>query len=177
MRYGLVSSVPLAVLLAGCEMMREDQTPDEVKAELAKAVLPQPGLWAMHFEVRSFEAAGVPAENVAKARKEIEARGRLGQLTCLTEASVAAARAGEVLGMNEMVCRVAYFKAEGEAYDGVWLCRAARDDATVEATGQSKADGDVSTLRVNSSIPGSQGLRFTMEVVATSKRKGDCPAG
>lgn len=177
MWHSLIPTLALALLLTGCGTTREDQTPEQVQAELAKAVMPKPGLWAMHYEVKSFEAPGMPDAAVASARREVEARGRLGQLKCVTEATLAAARTGEVLGKQDMFCPPIYFKNDGAAYDSVWLCRSRYDDATVEARGSAKAERDVATIEVNSSIPGSPAGRYTMEVVLTTERRGDCPAG
>lgn len=173
----LPAAMAFALSLAGCGPAREDQTPEQVQAELAKAVMPKPGLWAMHYEVMSFAAPGMPDAAVESARREVAARGRLGQLKCVTEATLAAARSGEVLGKSDMFCPPIYFKNDGAAYDSVWLCRSRYDDATVEARGTATAERDVSTIQVNSSIPGSPAGRYTMELVLTTERQGDCPAG
>jgi hypothetical protein len=168
--------IALACTLTGCGAVRAEQTPAQVTAELAKAVVPRPGLWATHFDLKDLGSSDLPAAALDSARREMAARGRLGQLTCVTAGTVSAARSGVMLGMPNLFCPAAYFKTDGPSYDGVWLCRSRHDDATIEAQGSSTLTRDVSTIIVNSSIPGSPRGRFTMELAVTTERIGDCPA-
>ena len=166
----------LALILTACGTVRAEQTPEQVQAELAKAVTPRPGLWSTHFEVKDMASSDLPAAALESVEREMAARGRLGQLTCVTEATLAAARSGVMLGLPDLFCPAAYFKTDGPSYDGVWLCRSRYDDATIEAQGTSTLEGDISTININSSIPGSSSGRFTMVLAVTTARTGDCPA-
>ena len=171
-----MSSVLLLPVLAGCGAAVPEQTPEQIRAEIAKIPPPRPGLWEAHFTLTEFSASGGPEGADERMRRELEARGRLGQVTCVTPESAKSAVEEGLVRYDGAFCQVQSLRVKDGGYDATLACE--HDNgvvATVELGEAPPGDTVRSTARVTGTLKSNPDARFTYAAEQTDKFKGKCP--
>jgi hypothetical protein len=172
----IVSFSPL-MFLAGCGMVQASQSEDEIKAEIAKLPHDRPGLWSAHEKITAFSVKGLPDSAEAGMRKEFEARGRLGQLRCLTPDLAAANHYEQLRAFGGGSCQVIAFHSDGTTYTGALQCNFANQaSGSVEISGTGAGEVQTMAYAVDMVPIKGAGPSIFYAGNATVERTGDCPA-
>jgi hypothetical protein len=177
--------VPLAaaILLAGCggdADTNEDGavSGEEVAAEAAGAITPQPGQYRTSYQLLEFNVPGAPEA----MKQQIEAQmGGAAEVAkpityCLTPEQASANGAEQMAKkMAEGNCTVAKFDVSGGTVSGEMQCTGADGSVSrVVVDGQMTSTSSTMTMTNEMDM---QGLgKVQMKARATSERIGDCPA-
>jgi len=181
----LIHTAPLAaaVLLAACggdADTNDDGTlsNEEVAAEAAGAIKPQPGLYRTSYEVLEFNVPGVPDSMKQQMQAQMGSTpGMSGTSTsCLTREQVDANGAEQMAkNMARGNCTVARFDVSGGALSSEMTCTAAGGTTShVVMEGQITPTSTTMTMTNEMDMVGMG--KMQTKVRATSERIGDCPA-
>lgn len=170
---------PVAVafipLLSACSMAQPPQSEAEVVAEMAKVAPPKPGRWSAHFELMAFAADGAPAEVADRIRRELAARGRLGQVMCLTPEMIEEAFKGKLTTYDGASCRVADFRTGEAGYTATLVCNYANEmNGTVKLSGDFGAELSRETAQVELALIREPDKRITYMLESRSELVGSC---
>ena len=178
-----IHTLPLvaAILLAACGGDADADgdgslSDDEVAAEAAGMVQPEPGQYRASLELLEFDAPNMPPE--AKAQMEqIFASGLAeGNSFCMTEADVAEGGPEEMVkNLAESDCTMNSFNVSGNTIVADMQCPGEGGATSkVRMEGEMRADGSTMTMDMEQDIPGMGATKMKMRV--TSERTGDCAA-
>jgi hypothetical protein len=181
----LIHSAPLAaaILLAACGGDADTDgdgaiSSDEVAAEAAGAIQPQPGLYRTSFELLELDIPGMPEEMQQQMQAQMgTVAGGAGGLTyCLTPEDAAANGAEEMAkNMAASDCTVARFDVSGGTISTEMQCKdSSGGTSKVTMDGQMSATGSTMTMTNDIAMP--DGSRMQTKARVTAERTGDCPA-
>jgi hypothetical protein len=181
----LTSTAPLvaAILLAACGGDADTDgdgaiSGDEVVAEAAGAIKPQPGQYRTSIELLELDIPGMPEEMQQQMRTQMgNVVGDGGALTyCLTPED-AAANGAEQMAKNMAAsdCTVTRFDVSGGTISTEMQCKDASG-----GTSKVAMDGQMtetrSTMTMTNDIAMPDGGRMQTKSRVTAERIGDCPA-
>lgn len=181
----LIHTAPLAaaILLAACGGDADTNNDgalsgDEVAAEAAGVIQPQPGLYRTSFELVEFNAPGVSDA----VKQQLQARmGGAAEVAkpityCLTPEQAAANGPQEMAKrMAEGNCTVARFDVSGNNISTEMQCTGGGAGPTrVVMDGQMTATGSTMTQTAEMELPGVGKIQTKTRIA--SERVGDCPA-
>jgi hypothetical protein len=165
------------MLLGGCGFFEPPQSEAQIKAEIAKLPHDRPGLWSMHEKLESFSAGGVPAAVAERAQKELAARGRLGQVTCLTAEQANLSHYEQLRHFGGASCTVTAFHSDGAAFDGALQCNYANQlTGSVELSGTGSGEVQRMAYEVIMAPFKGEGPSMNYAGTMTMERTGECPA-
>lgn len=174
---GSCLAIVLLISLSGCRIFEPPQSEEQIKAEIAKLPRNRPGLWSMHEELASFTAGGVPASVAARAQKELAARGRLGQVHCLTAEQASASHYDQLRGFGGGTCTVTAFHSDGTTFDAVLQCNYGNElTGSVELSGTGAGDVQHMDYAVSMAPFKGEGRSMSYAGTATMELTGECPA-
>jgi hypothetical protein len=170
-----------AILLAACGGETDadgdgNLSDEEVAAEAAGIVQPQPGQYRASIELLEFEAPGMPPD-AKEQMQQIFASGLTeGNSFCMTEEDVAEGGPEEMVkNLAESDCTMKSFNVSGNTIVADMQCPGeGGGTSTVRMEGQMRADGSTMTMEMGQDIPGMGATNMKMRV--TSERTGDCAA-
>lgn len=179
-----VLSAPLAaaILLAGCGGDADTDgdgavSSEELTAEAAGAIQPQPGQYRTSYELLEFDVPGMPESLKAQMQAQMGGAAEVAKpiITCLTPEQARANGAEELAKqMAEGNCTVARFDVSGGAISSEMQCSGADGVTTrVVMDGQMTATSSTMTMTSETEM---QGQTIRTKARATSERIGDCPA-
>ena len=181
----LIHTAPFvaAVLLAACggDADTNDDgklSNEEVVAEAAGAIKPQPGLYRTSYEVLEFNIPGVPDSMKQQMQAQLgNTSGTSGTSTsCLTRDQVDANGAEQMAkNMARGNCTVARFDVTGGALSSEMTCTAA-GGATSHVLMEGQMTSTSSTMTMTNEMDMAGMGKMQTKVRATSERIGDCPA-
>jgi hypothetical protein len=181
----LIHTAPLIalVLLAACggdADTNEDGavSSEEVVAEAAGAIQPQPGQYRATYEMLEFNIPGAP--EAVKQQMQAQMGGSAEMMEpityCLTPEQAEANGAEQMAkNMAEGNCTVSRFDVNGGAISADMQCTDAGGGTShVVMDGQMTATGSTMTMTNQIELPGMG--KVDMKARVTSQRIGDCPA-
>lgn len=179
-----VQTLPLAaaIVLAACGGGDTDADGDgalsgeEVAAEAAGLVQPQPGQYRASLELLEFDAPGMP-EGAKQQMQQIFASGLAeGNSFCMTEADVAENGPEQMVkNLAESDCTMNSFNVSGGTVVADMQCPGdGGGTSKVRMEGQMRADGSTMTMDMEQDIPNVGAT--TMKMRVTSERIGECDA-
>ena len=173
---GSCLAIVLLISLSGCRIFEPPQSEEQIKAEIAKLPRDRPGLWSMHEELASFTAGGVPASVAERAQKELAARGRLGQVHCLTAEQANASHYEQLRNFGGASCTVTAFHSDGSAFDSVLQCNYANElTGSVALSGTGAGEIQRMDYEVTMAPFKGEGPSMSYAGIATMERTGECP--
>lgn len=178
-----ISALPLisaALLLGACGSGEADSpaTSAEIKAEMAKAVKPRPGMYRTAMKVTKFEIPGMPADQAAKMQGMFASAGQNVE-RCMTQAEADKGFEDFTKKLAQGDCTAEHFAVAGGDIDARFACRIAQGaTANVAIRGKATAESSNLTMNMEAQAPpgataGPSAVRMEMEVNST--RIGDCP--
>lgn len=177
MRSSLIAASVLLLTLSGCGMFEKPQTEAQIRSELDKFPRDRSGKWAMHFVLDSFSESGIPAAAEEGARREIEGRGRLGNIHCTTPAEAKSDPFTQLRNFDGATCQVLNFHSDGKAFDARLKCNYDNMvDSTVEISGAGSADSQTFKFSVSATSKKHENFKMSYSGIATAERTGECPA-
>jgi len=178
-----IHTLPLAaaILLAACGEDADTDgdgavSGDEVAAEAAGLVQPQPGQYRATLELLEFEVPGMP-ESAKQQMQQIFASGLAqGNTFCMTEADVAGNGPEEMVkNLAEGDCTMNSFNVSGNTVVADMQCPGEGGGTSkVWMEGEMRADGSDMTMAMEQEMPNVGNTRMKMRV--QSERIGDCAA-
>ena len=180
----IIHTLPLAaaILLAACGGGDPDADGDgalseeELAAEAAGLVQPEPGQYRASLELLEFDAPGMPPE-AKEQMEQIFASGLAeGNTFCMTEADVAQGGPEEMVkNLAEGDCTMNSFNVSGNTVVADMQCPGQGGGTSkVRMEGQMRADGSTMTMDMEQDVPNVGAT--TMKMRVTSERIGDCAA-
>lgn len=167
----------LLVSACGSEKPAQPPTPDSIKAEMAEAVKPRPGLYRTTMRVTKFEIPGMPPAQAAKMQGMFSAAGQNSE-RCLTQAEADKGFEDFTKRLAQGDCTAQRFAVNGGNIDASFACRTGQGaNATFAMTGQATAEGSNLTMKMEAKAPAGApgGLgSMRMEMNVSSTRVGDC---
>lgn len=175
-----IHSAPLAaaILLAACGGGADTNddgaiSGEEVVAEAAGMIRPQPGQYRTNFELLEFDVPGMPEA----VREQMGGAAEVVQpiTYCLTPEEAEANGAEQMAKqMAEGDCTIARFDASGGSVSAEMECSGANGAAShVTMDGQMTATSSAMTMTAEIDM---QGQKMTTKSRVTTQRIGDCPA-
>lgn len=178
-----IHSLPLAaaILLAACGGDADADgdgklSDDEVAAEAAGLVQPEPGQYSASLELLEFDAPGMPPEAKGQMQQIFASGLAEGNSFCMTEEQVAQGGPEEMVkNLAESDCTMNSFNVSGNTIVADMQCPGEGGSTSkVRMEGQMRADGSTMTMDMEQNIPGVGAT--TMKMRVTSERTGDCAA-
>jgi Protein of unknown function (DUF3617) len=165
------------LVMGGCSALESPQSETQMRAEMAKLPRDKPGRYAMHFEVSSFSMKGIPADRTQSVRREIEGRGRLGHILCLSAADLNADRYQMLRQFDGANCQINHFTSDGTNLKTSLKCRYDNGivtDVTMSAVGT----GEVQPFEFEVSGTAKGHPEFAMSYAGKGiyEHTGACPA-
>jgi hypothetical protein len=177
MIFRLVALAVLIVFVPGCGPARPPQSEAEIAAEIAKVPKQHAGLWSMHFELSAFSSTGLPEPATARLRRDIEARGRLGQVVCFTPAMVDRKFAESLRHADGSICEIQNFHSDGITYDALLSCKGAGGFVgEMDFAGSTHGDSQQDRATIVMKRPGQEAVSVSYQMLIDSRRTKDCPA-
>jgi hypothetical protein len=181
----LIHTAPLAaaILLAACGGDADTNADgtvsgEELAAEAAGAIKPQPGLYRTTYEMLEFNIPGADAARQQQAQAIMGGASEVAKpiTSCLTPEQVAANGAEQMAkNMAGGNCTVARFDVAGGSISSEMRCTGADGITTkVLMDGQMTSTSSTMTMTTETDMP-SLG-KVQMKTRLTSERIGDCPA-
>ena len=180
----LVHTAPLAaaVLLAACGSGADSNndgkvSSDEVVAEAAGAIKPQPGLYRTSFEMLELNVPGMPDAVKQQMQAQMGGTGAARTSTfCLTPEEAAANGAEQMAkNMAEGNCTVGRFAVSGGTISTEMTCTGA-GGATSHVVMDGQMTATTSTMTMTNEMEMAGMGKMQMKARTTSERIGDCPA-
>jgi glucose/arabinose dehydrogenase len=171
-----LSNAGLAIFaLAGCSLASPPQSEAEVAAELARVEPPKAGRWSSHFDLMAFEVNGAPAEVADRLQRELAARGRLGQVTCVTPGMIRDMFKGKLTTYDGAACRVIAFHVQDGAYTATLQCNYANElTGTIELAGQSGPENSRDSAQIELALISNPEKRVSYQLESRSEHLGAC---
>ena len=179
----LVHTAPLAaaILLAACggdADTNEDGavSGEEVAAETAGMVQPQPGQYRVSLELLDFQAPGVPEAGKQQMRDLFASGLAEGNTFCMTPEDAKANGAEEMVkNLAEADCTMGKFDASGGTVVAEMQCAGEQGGTrTIKLDGEMTPDSSIMTMETSQDIPGVGAT--SMKIRVNSQRVGDCAA-
>jgi hypothetical protein len=171
-----------AILLAACGGSADTNddgaiSEEEVVAEAAGMVRPQPGEYRTTYELLEFDMPGLP--EAVRAQMHAQMGGAAGMVQpmtyCLTPEEAEANGAEQMAKrMAEGDCTVARFDASGGSVSAEMQCSGA-DGTTTHVTMDGQMTATSSAMTMAAEVD-RQGQKVTTKSRVTTQRIGDCPA-
>ncbi len=178
-----IHTLPLAaaILLAACGGETDADgdgslSEEELAAEAAGLVQPEPGQYRASLELLEFDAPNMPPE-AQEQMQQIFASGLAeGNSFCMTEADVAEGGPEEMVkNLAESDCTMNSFNVSGNTVVADMQCPGEGGATSkVRMEGEMRADGSTMTMDMEQEIAGVGATKMKMRV--TSERIGDCAA-
>ena len=170
-----------AILLAACGGETDADgdgalSEDELAAEAAGLVQPEPGQYRASLELLEFDAPNMPPE-AKEQMQQIFASGLAeGNSFCMSEADVAEGGPEEMVkNLAEGDCTMNSFNVSGNTIVADMQCPGEGGASSkVRMEGEMRADGSTMTMDMEQDIAGVGATKMKMRV--TSERIGDCAA-
>ena len=179
----IIHTLPLAaaILLAACGGETDadgdgNLSGDEVAAEAAGLVQPEPGQYRASLELLEFEAPGMPPEAKEQMQQIFSSGLAEGNTFCMTEADIAKGGPEEMVkSLAEGDCTMNSFNVSGNTVVADMQCPGEGGGTRkVRMEGEMRADGSTMTMDMEQDIAGVGAT--TMKMRVTSERIGDCAA-
>ena len=181
----LIHSTPLAaaVLLAACGGDADTNndgalSSEEVVAEAAGAIKPQPGLYRTSYEVLEFDVPGMPDSVKQQMKAQMDTTSDMSGTTtaCLTQAQADENGAEQMAkNMARGDCTVSKFDVSGGSLSAEMQCAAVGGTTShVVLDGEMTSTSSTMTMVNETDMPGMG--KMQMKARVTSERVGDCPA-
>ena len=181
----LIHTAPLAaaILLAACggDADTNDDgavSGEEVAAEAAGAIRPQPGQYRTSYEMLEFDMPGAPdaVKQAAQAQMGGSAEVMKPITYCLTPEQAGANGPEQMAkSMAEGNCTVARFDVSGGSISSEMRCTGA-DGITTKVLMDGQMTSNSSTMTMTTEMDMGASGKVQIKSRATSQRIGDCPA-
>lgn len=175
----LASVAPLAALavLTACGSNEDSsdapKTLDEVKAETAKLVKPDPGRYRSTVKLTKFEVPGMPAAQAEKMKAMFASSGQSSEF-CMTKAQTDKGFEEMAKAMAQGNCTYDRYTADGGTLDAKMTCQTGQGmTSVVEMAGTVAPTQMQMTMKMNNTMPGLP-VSMTIEADVQSQRIGDC---
>jgi len=178
-----IYALPLAaaILLAACGDGGDADgdgavSGDELAAEAAGAVQPQPGQYRGSFELLGFEAPGLTDAAKQQMQQLFGSGLTQGIEFCITEQDIAGNGPEQMVkNLAEGDCTTKSFNVSGGSIESEMQCPGEGGGTrTVKINGQMTASSSDMTMETSQDMPGMGETNMKMRV--RSERIGDCPA-
>lgn len=174
----MIRALPLvaAFVLAACGSSEEPAadealSAEDVVAEAATAIKPNPGQYTSKIELLEFDMPGMPESAKAQMKQMAEGSMAEGNSFCMTEADADPKKMME--NIAESQCTFNSFEVAGGTVKADMMCKGADgSDAQVQMDGQMTPDSSTMTMAMQQQLPAAGKVSMTMRV--TSTRTGEC---
>lgn len=180
----LSTTVLIALTAAACGSSEPERNADgsmtkaAIDAELAEAGSMRPGQYQATMQVTKFEIPGIPAEQLAQMRGQMQNAMAVQRSYCLTEESARAGRQDMArrLANAEGNCNFQAFDVSGDDISGRMVCTGMPGGGQMEMTMSGTMGNEASDMLMESKMtnPSVPQANAEMSFRVTARRTGEC---
>lgn len=164
-----------ALALAGCSFTEPPQSQAEIAAEMAKVAMPTAGRWSAHYDLMAFSVDGAPAEVADRLQGELAARGRLGQVVCVTPGMIDDMLKGRMTTYDGAACQVTNFHVNEAGYAATLQCNYANElTGTIRLEGRSGPTASEESAQIELAMIRNPEKKVSYTLSGRSELLGSC---